>query len=154
MPIPSIFEDLKHLQSVLLNRYAEAFNYARSWGKDYVFTHIQKLPESYATYKFDPNDLSLDDMLKLGFRTWDDSGLQLIPLWLFPYIKPGASLVSINGETFRFSATEDDNDHRFGLLAFGVIVDNKKPEPAEPIDSSDPSYDRAAESLGQADAPA
>lgn len=148
MTAPTLIDNLRHLQHSLMTRYAEASNYAQSWGKDFVFKYIQEVPESYKGFKFDPNELTFEDMRKLGFRQWDKSGLQLIPLWLFPYIKSGSVIVSINGDTLKFSASEEDNDHRFGLLSFGVIVEPKAAELAEPVSSSDDYYDQAAESLG------
>jgi hypothetical protein len=146
MPSPLVFEDLRHLQATLLTKFAEVHNYASSWGKDFVFKQITELPAAYRSFTFDPNDLSLENMIQLGFRKWDESGLQLIPLWLFPYIKAGSCVRSISGEELKFSANLD-NDHRFGMLAFGVIPGGQKPATKEPVKASEEDYDKAAESL-------
>lgn len=141
----TLFEKLLNLQSSLILRYAEAHSYADSWGKDFVFKYVKESPTGFAGFKFDPNQLSLQEMKKLGFRTWDESGLRLIPLWLFSFIQPGSVIVSISGETLKFSPYEEDTDHRFGMLAFGVIA--KDEPPADPLPCDAEGYDEAAEKL-------
>ena len=147
MPNPTIFEDLRHLQNVLLNRMAELQSYAKSWGSEFSFKYIQEIPKGYQDFKFDPNQLTLDEMTSLGFRKWDESGLQLIPLWLFPYIQPGSVITDIFGDTSTFSGKED-KDNRFGLLSFGVVPKvSKSTESIDPVSCLKSEYDRAAESL-------
>ena len=147
MPNPTIFEDLRHLQNVLLNRMAELQNYAQSWGSEFAFKYIQEIPKAYQSFRFDPNQLTLDEMTSLGFRKWDESGLQLIPLWLFPYIQPGSVITDIFGITSTFSGKED-KDNRFGLLSFGVVPKaSKSTERIDPVSCLKSEYDTAAESL-------
>ena len=147
MPNPTIFEDLRHLQNVLLNRMAELQNYAQSWGSEFSFKYIQEIPKAYQSFRFDPNQLTLDEMSSLGFRRWDESGLQLIPLWLFPYIQPGSVITDIFGITSTFSGRED-KDNRFGLLSFGVVPKaSKSTESIDPVSCLKSEYDKAAESL-------
>ncbi|UQJ95089.1 hypothetical protein IANJMKHF_00183 [Klebsiella phage CPRSA] len=68
---------------------------------------------------YDPNELSLDELEELNFSRWDEhSGLRLIPLWLLPYIDPEAKVLCIDGNEVLFK--DADNDHRFGMLAYGV----------------------------------
>lgn len=147
MPNPTIFEDLRHLQSVLLTRMAELQNYAQSWGSEFAFKYIQEIPEAYQSFRFDPNQLTLNEMTSLGFRKWDESGLQLIPLWLFPYIQPGSVITNIFGITTTFSGNED-KDNRLGLLSFGVIPRTSKvAKSSGPVSCLKSEYDKAAESL-------
>lgn len=147
MPNPTIFEDLRHLQNVLLNRMAELQSYAKSWGSEFSFKYIQEIPKAYQSFRFDPNQLTLDEMTSLGFRKWDESGLQLIPLWLFPYIQPGSVITDIFGITSTFSGRED-KDNRFGLLSFGVVPKaSKSTESIDPVSCLKSEYDKAAESL-------
>lgn len=147
MSNPTIFEDLRHLQAVLLTRMAELQSYAQSWGSEFSFKYIQEIPKAYQSFRFDPNQLTLDEMTSLGFRRWDESGLQLIPLWLFPYIKPGSVITDIFGDTSTFSGRED-KDNRFGLLSFGVVPKvSKSAESSDPVSCLKSEYDRAAESL-------
>lgn len=147
MPNPTIFENLRHLQNVLLNRMAELQSYAKSWGSEFSFKYIQEIPKAYQSFRFDPNQLTLDEMTSLGFRKWDESGLQLIPLWLFPYIQPGSVITDIFGITSTFSGRED-KDNRFGLLSFGVVPKaSKSTESIDPVSCLKSKYDKAAESL-------
>lgn len=70
----------------------------------------------------DIKGLSPDEMDMLGFGVWSkESGLRLIPLWLFHYISDETKLTSIDGST---SMKPDcDLDVRFGCIAFGIAAD-------------------------------
>lgn len=141
------FEQLLGLQACLLARYAECHNYAKAWGKDFVFKTIETLPTSYKDFKFDPNELTADALKQLGFRLWDDSGLLLIPLWLRPFLKVGSRIVSINGDAQSYSPLEDDSENRLGMLAYGVFGKPEEEKPKDPVKSSEAGYDEAAEKL-------
>ncbi|QJI10834.1 hypothetical protein GuL6_183 [Buttiauxella phage vB_ButM_GuL6] len=116
-------------QMILLataTRAAEPIAY-QSWGEEFALKHIRSLPgRLQASPDFepvDPNDLTLEEMKNLGFRKWsDDLEIMLIPLYLLPYLKEGVRVTSISGDEYFFFQESADNDHRGGLLAFGVIA--------------------------------
>lgn len=65
------------------------------------------------------SELSLSEMQELGFQLWDESGLMLIPLWLFHFVNPLINVICIDETVCKFE--DADDDHRGGLLAYGVI---------------------------------
>lgn len=66
-------------------------------------------------------DLSRDELLTLGFRDWDGSGLLLIPRGLFDRVPKGTELRSIMGRTAVVGVDRIDMDTRYGLLAYGWV---------------------------------
>lgn len=102
-----------------------------SWDEDFALQQIRELPDRIKTYPWfspiDPNDLTHDQMVRLGFRRFDEeNGLMLIPLWLFPFLPPTLHCSTITGRTTTFNTCDLDTDTRFGMLAYGVI-------PKEPL---------------------
>lgn len=115
------------IRSSTLNRCAEATQYG-SWSPEFAANYIRELPGLIRETKWfkpvDPNDLTKDQMINLGFKPWsDDNPLLLIPLWLMPYLAPTfeGGVISAN-EKVTLSLSEMDNDCRMGLLAYGVYV--------------------------------
>lgn len=70
--------------------------------------------------------LSKDQLLILGFYKWDDSGLILIPLYLFNYITDDEELICINGDKKIKGHGEVDLDVRRGCIAYGFLPEIKK----------------------------
>lgn len=75
--------------------------------------------------KFVLNDidkLTVDELLELGFRLWDeDAGaLYLIPLGLYTSLPDGTVLTSIFGDTKIKGDDLIDLDTRFGVIAWGI----------------------------------
>lgn len=57
----------------------------------------------------------------LGFAKWDEeSGLRLIPIWAFNYVKDGETLTCISGQKSIKGTDEIDLDTRGGCIAFGL----------------------------------
>lgn len=67
-------------------------------------------------------EISKEQLRFLGFRTWDDSGLQLIPLWAFNYIADGEVLCCIDKAELRKGIDNIDLDVRGGCIAFGFLL--------------------------------
>lgn len=66
------------------------------------------------------SELSLIQMKELGFQLWNDnSQIMLIPLWLFHFVDPELTVRCIDNTDVQFK--DADNDHRGGMLAYGVI---------------------------------
>ena len=61
----------------------------------------------------------------LGFGKWEeDSGLMLIPGYLYQFIPAGLELYSSSGEKKQYQSYQDlDNDCRFGCLAYGIHME-------------------------------
>lgn len=61
------------------------------------------------------------DLIAMGLRPWDDSGLLLFPVEWYPLIPHGFEVVDIFGNTEAFGPDTDD-DCRFGVLSCGIVV--------------------------------
>lgn len=125
MSNPNTFQLCQMILVATATRAAEPIAYS-SWGADSSIHSIRDLPgllmKSPDFFPVDPNDLTREEMENLGFRQWSkESDLMLIPLYLFPYMKEGITVTSISGEQYYFFRESADNDHRMGLLAFGVV---------------------------------
>lgn len=125
MSNPNTFQLCQMILVATATRAAEPIEYT-SWGADFSIQHIRDLPgrlmKSPDFFPVDPNDLTREEMENLGFRKWSkESDLMLIPLYLFPYMKEGITVTSISGDQYYFFRESADNDHRMGLLAFGVV---------------------------------
>lgn len=144
---PDLFQSILSLQGALLTRYAEAHDYAAAWGEKFVFETVKEVPQAYESFRFDPNQLKLSELKHLGFKPWSERGLYLIPLWLRPFLKEGSVVKCIDGTTSTYSSEKSDNDHRFGMLAYGVVVYEKDDPRIDPIPCTGEGYDAAAEKL-------
>lgn len=125
MSKPTTFQICQMILVATATRAAEPIAYT-SWGTELSINHIRDLPDrlmkSPNFFPVDPNDLTREEMENLGFRKWSsESDLMLIPLYLFPYLKEGIKISSISGNEYHFFRESADNDHRMGLLAFGVV---------------------------------
>lgn len=72
----------------------------------------------------DPNNMSKWELDQLGFMVWSKEGdeeLLLIPIWLLPFLAPEVQLGCIDGSRGMVKREQIDNDHRFGMLAWGVF---------------------------------
>ena len=72
-----------------------------------------------------------DSLHAYGFRRWNESEnpLWLIPQSLYSRIPNGTELETIGGETISFEAGQTDDDHRFGMLAYGFRQQSKRADP-------------------------
>jgi hypothetical protein len=60
------------------------------------------------------------ELQELGCHLWDESGLMLFPKEWFDAIPDGFVVVSISGACKPWNKGLS-NDHRFGMLAYGII---------------------------------
>jgi hypothetical protein len=70
-------------------------------------------------------DKTTEELLDLGLRRWDNSGLMLLPSHIYEQIPNGAKLTCIDGAVYVKGRDKIDNDTRAGLLAYGVFPTDK-----------------------------
>lgn len=122
----STFKKAKAIRESLLTRAGEAMSY--SWSNDFKIENLNDIhksltrwEEEYGSFKINPQDLSVGEMKELGFGRWsEESEVMLIPIWLLPFLCEEFEITSISGSKYS-KLSEIDNDHRFGLLAYGVV---------------------------------
>ena len=121
----SDYEFLLMVRQAIVNRAAEVFCY--SWSADFSSERIKEIPSVFSKSdyfrKVDPNEMAVDQLDNLGFQKWDeDSGLMLIPLYVYPFLKDEIMCGSISDKEACLMKTSDiDTDNRFGCLAYGVF---------------------------------
>ena len=121
----SDYEFLLIVRETIINRAAEVFNYG--WSDDFSSERIKEIPDVFSKRdyfrKVDPNEMSIEQLENLGFKKWDDkSGLMLIPLYLYPFLKDGLMCASISDiEARHIKVSDIDTDNRFGCLAYGIF---------------------------------
>ena len=110
----------------------------KSWGFAYgMQTLAEQLERLSKVGLVDVTKLDVEHLDALDFGHWSDEpddparGLRVIPVWLYPFLKPGQTLTSIDGSTTvvgeNYTEYADDNpgyidnDNRGGFLAYGVI---------------------------------
>lgn len=95
--------------------------------------------------RVDFTDFTSDELLLCGFKIWNkETNLHLIPLYLYPFLPIGIELTCIDGSKIKVEENYDsqyiesclvgidssdliknksyiDNDHRAGMLAFGIV---------------------------------
>ena len=59
---------------------------------------------------------------ELGLRKWSDNHW-LLPAEWYDHIPDGTILESINGEVFEFEHGVSDDDRRFGVLPYGILLE-------------------------------
>ena len=121
----SDYEFLLMVRRTIINRAAEVFCYC--WNPYSSFKRIKEIPDVFSKSgcfrKVDPNEMTKEELVNLGFKKWDeDSGLMLIPLYVYPFLKDEIMCGSISDICARLiKVSEIDTDHRFGCLAYGVF---------------------------------
>lgn len=74
------------------------------------------------------NTMSVAELKKLGCRPWEKNQkgtLMLFPFDWYEKIPKGFSIVDISYRKEKFVPGKTDNDQRFGMLAYGVLVKNR-----------------------------
>ena len=121
----SDYEFLLQVRQAIINRAAEVFCY--KWATDFSSERIKEIPSVFSKSegfrKVDPNEMTKEQLVDLGFQKWDeDSGLMLIPLYIYPFLKDEIMCGSISDICPRLiKVSEIDIDHRFGCLAYGIF---------------------------------
>ena len=119
------YDFLLMVRQAIVNRAAEVFCY--SWDADFSSERIKEIPSVFSKSEYfrnvDPNEMTKDQLVNLGFQMWDDeSRLMLIPLYVYPFLKDEIMCGSISDkEACLMKTSEIDIDHRFGCLAYGVF---------------------------------
>ena len=121
----SDYDFLLMVRHAIINRAAEVFCY--NWGADFSSERIKEIQDVFSKSEYfrkvDPNELTIDQLVDLGFQKWDEeSGLMLIPLYVYPFLKDEIVCGSISDkEASLIKVSDIDTDHRFGCLAYGVF---------------------------------
>jgi len=107
----------------LANRVSETTQY-ENWSDEFCRKEIkeanQKFVEEIKNH-IDWDNLTEEDCKELRFGKWDEeSGIYLIPLYLFPIIPIGLKVYCISGAEIVNDGTNLDNDIRFGCIAYGI----------------------------------
>lgn len=115
------------------NHISETVQYEK-WSDDFCRSEVREntlnfLSELRKTFDF--NTLTKEDAIDLGFTRWnayipedssDTRSLYLIPFYMLPIIPIGLEVISIMGEKIVNDGHNLDNDHRYGLLAYGILL--------------------------------
>ena len=121
----SDYEFLLMVRQTIVTRAAEVFCYR--WDDAFSSERIKEIPDVFSKSdyfrKVDPNEMTVDQLDNLGFQKWDDeSGLMLIPLYVYPFLKDEFMCGSISDIAARnIKASDIDTDNRFGCLAYGIF---------------------------------
>lgn len=117
------FEVANKVCEIILTRAAEALTY-QHWSADFVKTNIVDTIEEIYNYDWfntiNPYNLSIDEMLTLGFKNFGN-GLFLIPLWMLHFIDGDIEVTNIFYKKIKIN--KEDNDHRYGCLTYGILVE-------------------------------
>lgn len=107
----------------LANRVSETTQY-ENWSDKFCRKEIKEASQKFVEEiknHIDWNNLTEEDCKELRFDKWDEeSGIYLIPLYLFPIIPIGLKVYCISGEEIVNDGTNLDNDIRFGCIAYGI----------------------------------
>lgn len=95
------------------------------WDHESRLETVKNSREEFLKYikeHLDWNDIDKETCKLLGFGRWSDDmpDLWLIPGYLYPIIPIGLKVKSISGDESTWTGKED-NDVRFGCLAYGII---------------------------------
>lgn len=115
----SEFEVCKRIRGLVLTHAAQSIVY-KSWSDEFAVSELRSVVERVNT-TVDVSGFTKNQFDELGFGTWDEeTGLRLIPLWLFPFISNDVEYTAIDGDKIK-GRDQMDNDHRGGFLAFGIL---------------------------------
>lgn len=124
------YEKALSIRRLLLIGISELHAYKDSWSKEYQLKSlgnvvpeiIKNLEESTEKRYVDVEKLTKNQMLDLGFRLWsEEHEFLLIPLWILPFLPERLTVCHLDGESEIVDKGELDNDHRGGMLAYGIM---------------------------------
>ena len=100
----------------------------RMWTDEMSLEDVKKSRLEFLKYvgdNLDWSDIDVETCKILGFCRWDEDmpNLWLIPGYLYPIVPLGLKVKSIGGTELEWTGKED-NDVRFGCLAYGIEVKN------------------------------
>ena len=111
------------IRAHILCTSAEVSQY-KSWSPEFCKEEINNAFNKFSKLVVDPNTLSKEEMVNLGFLEFEKD-FHLIPLWLINNLPESCFLTCVDGESRVFNKSEIDNDNRFGMLGWGVKLENK-----------------------------
>lgn len=116
-------KEILNCLTYLANRVSETTQYD-NWSDNFcrkeIKEAIQKFVEEIKKH-IDWENLTEEECKELRFGKWDEeSGIYLIPLYLFPIIPIGLKVYSIMGNEIVNDGTNLNNDIRFGCIAYGI----------------------------------
>lgn len=116
-------KEILNCLTYLANRVSETTQY-ESWSDEFSRKEIKEANQKFVDEikkHIDWENLTEEDCKELRFGKLDEeSGIYLIPLYLFPTIPIGMKVYSINGQEIVNDGTNLDNDIRFGCIAYGI----------------------------------
>lgn len=116
-------KEILNCLTYLANRVSETTQY-ESWSDEFSRKEIKEANQKFVEEikkHIDWENLTEEDCKELRFCKWDEeSGIYLIPLYLFPIIPIGLKVYSISGNEIVNDGTNLDNDIRFGCIAYGI----------------------------------
>lgn len=115
-----------HEFNLLMSTIQMGISYEQ-WSNEYSYEEIlrrySKIKEKLKELLGDITKLDVSQLEQLGFKKWDnESGLYLIPLWIYNLIPDGTELVSINNTKVIKGIDPIDLDVRFGCISFGIKI--------------------------------
>lgn len=122
------YHKIKAIREALLRVTGESLTY-NVWSDEYRLTNIKDIfkhiknweTKSDNSFKIDPSDLSLEEMIEFRFYNYlEEKNIMLIPIWLFPFLSDEFECESILG-TKHFKLSELENKSKYGCLIYGVI---------------------------------
>lgn len=126
---PSIQKILTIYRAIMLPA-AEGQQYGENLGDEFVRKNAAESAARIVGTRVDFGDLTDAEAELLGFPLWSkETGIRLVPLWLYAHMAPGQTLHCIDGSsivvadnyTTRDGGNYIDNDHRGGAIAYGFI---------------------------------
>lgn len=132
------FSNARTVRDNLVKRLLQGVLYNKSWGAEFAASEgvraLEKLKAEIPSISV--SSFTEDQCDDLDFGRWDhESGLRLLPVWMYPFLHLGDIVTSITGEDVTVSEGYDDierfsedgpriyisNDNRFGCLAYGIV---------------------------------
>jgi hypothetical protein len=121
------------IQRALLTRFSELFCYG--WDNSYKWKQLNETKDYIIENigKINFTNFSSEQLLSLGFGIFSKKdNLHLIPLYFYPFLESEQYIECIDGTSiivcdgYQLAGSEEnknygyiDNDHRFGLIAYG-----------------------------------
>lgn len=116
----SMYEKCCMIREFYLRRTAEVLIY--KWSDDFCMEWLKEIIPYLHSYDYnhhiDPNTLTKDEMILLGFGKYGDNNY-LVPLWLYPFLADELELNCIDGTNIT-KKSEMDDDNRGGMLAYYI----------------------------------
>lgn len=119
-------QKLKHYLSYVPTIIMKPYVYLEYWGNEGTLDEYKRSCETILNNIercLDWNDIDEETADILHFGKWSDSNpkFRLIPVYLYSIIPNGLKVQSFMGRTEIWNGKQD-NDNRFGYLAYGIEV--------------------------------